>query len=84
MNVRFGVFAPQGWRLDLTEIADPVDQFEAMSAVARAADDGPWDSAWLFDHMHTVPQVRRESTSRRGSPPRRCSATPAGSTLDRW
>lgn len=62
MSVPFGIFAPQGWRMDLTEIADPGDQYEAMTAVARAADRGPWDSVWLFDHMHTVPDVTREST----------------------
>lgn len=56
------MFAPQGWRLDLTEIDDPVGQFEAMSAVARAADSAHWDSVWLFDHLHTVPRVTREST----------------------
>lgn len=36
MSVRFGVFAPQGWRMDLTEIADPIEQYEAMTAVAKA------------------------------------------------
>jgi alkanesulfonate monooxygenase SsuD/methylene tetrahydromethanopterin reductase-like flavin-dependent oxidoreductase (luciferase family) len=62
VSARFGIFAPQGWRLDLTEIADPVEQYEAMTAVARAADRGPWDSVWVFDHLHTVPEVTREST----------------------
>ncbi|HEU4948344.1 MAG TPA: LLM class F420-dependent oxidoreductase [Kribbella sp.] len=61
MTMRFGVFVPQGWRTDLTEIADPVDQWEAMTAVARAADAGPWDSIWLFDHFHTVPEPVRAS-----------------------
>jgi F420-dependent oxidoreductase-like protein len=56
MSVRFGVFVPQGWRMDLVEIADPVEQYEAMTAVARLADAGPWDSIWLYDHLHTVPE----------------------------
>jgi F420-dependent oxidoreductase-like protein len=55
MTARFGIFVPQGWRMDLTEIADPVEQWEAMTAVAKAADEGSWDSIWLFDHFHTVP-----------------------------
>ncbi|MFC5261456.1 LLM class F420-dependent oxidoreductase [Kribbella qitaiheensis] len=59
--MRFGVFVPQGWRMDLVEIADPVEQWEAMTAVARAADAGPWDSIWLFDHFHTVPEPVRET-----------------------
>lgn len=63
MPVKFGVFVPQGWRMDLTEIADPVEQFEAMTAVARAADADPaWDSIWVYDHFHTVPEPTMETT----------------------
>jgi hypothetical protein len=47
MSVRCGVFVPQGWKMDLNEIADPVEQYEAMTEVARAADAGPWDSILL-------------------------------------
>ena len=61
MSVRFGVFAPQGWRMDLTAIADPVEQFEAMTNVARVADQGPWDSVWVYDHFHTVPDPTMNS-----------------------
>jgi F420-dependent oxidoreductase-like protein len=60
--MRFGIFVPQGWRLDLAEIADPVEQFEAMTAVARTADEGEWDSVWVYDHFHTVPQPELETT----------------------
>ncbi|GAA0960179.1 LLM class F420-dependent oxidoreductase [Kribbella koreensis] len=59
--MKFGVFVPQGWRMDLVELADPVEQWEAMTAVARTADAGPWDSIWLFDHFHTVPEPVRET-----------------------
>jgi F420-dependent oxidoreductase-like protein len=62
MSVRFGVFVPQGWKMDLVEIADPVEQYEAMTAVARAADAGPWDSIWLYDHFHTVPEPTVNTT----------------------
>ena len=63
MAVRFGVFVPQGWRMDLVEIADPVEQFEAMTAVAKAADADPaWDSIWVYDHFHTVPEPLLETT----------------------
>jgi F420-dependent oxidoreductase-like protein len=53
--MRFGVFAPQGWRGDLREIADPIEQYEAMTNVARMADKGRWDSIWVYDHFHTIP-----------------------------
>ncbi|MDP9366516.1 MAG: LLM class F420-dependent oxidoreductase [Chloroflexota bacterium] len=63
MAVRFGVFVPQGWRMDLVEIEDPVQQFEAMTAVAKAADAEPgWDSIWVYDHFHTVPEPTMETT----------------------
>ncbi|HEY0698908.1 MAG TPA: LLM class F420-dependent oxidoreductase [Micromonospora sp.] len=50
-GVRFGVVAPQGWRLDLTHLPDPVRQFEAMVGVARRAERLGYDSVWLYDHM---------------------------------
>jgi F420-dependent oxidoreductase-like protein len=59
--VRFGVFVPQGWQMDLVEIADPVEQYEAMTAVARLADAGPWDSIWVYDHFHTTPEPTMNS-----------------------
>jgi F420-dependent oxidoreductase-like protein len=62
MTVRFGVFVPQGWKMDLAEISDPVEQYEAMTAVARAADAGPWDSIWVYDHFHTVPRPTINTT----------------------
>ena len=63
MAVRFGVFVPQGWRLDLVEIRDPIEQFEAMTAVAKAVDADPaWDSIWVYDHFHTVPEPTLETT----------------------
>jgi F420-dependent oxidoreductase-like protein len=62
MSTRFGIFVPQGWRMDLVGIGDPIEQWEAMTAVARAADQGSWDSIWLYDHFHTVPEPSRETT----------------------
>ncbi len=48
--------------MDLVGIGDPVQQWEAMTAVAKAADEGSWDSIWLFDHFHTVPRPSNETT----------------------
>jgi F420-dependent oxidoreductase-like protein len=62
MTTRFGIFVPQGWRMDLVGIGDPVQQWEAMTDVARTADRGSWDSIWLYDHFHTVPEPTMEST----------------------
>jgi F420-dependent oxidoreductase-like protein len=62
MAAKFGVFVPQGWRMDLVEIDDPVAQYEAMTNVAKEADKGGWDSIWVFDHFHTVPEPTMETT----------------------
>ncbi len=48
--------------MDLAAIADPVEQWEAMTAVAKAADRGSWDSIWLYDHFHTVPEPSDQTT----------------------
>jgi len=55
-RMKFGVFVPQGWKMDLAGISDPGEQFEAMTSVAKEAEKGPWDSIWVFDHFHTVPR----------------------------
>lgn len=62
MTVQFGTFVPQGWRLDLMEIADPVEKYEAMTRVAKAADAiDTYDSIWVYDHFHTVPRIEQEA-----------------------
>jgi F420-dependent oxidoreductase-like protein len=61
--VDFGVFVPQGWRMDLVEIENPYEQYEAMARVARVAEEsGGYDSIWVYDHFHTVPEPTRETT----------------------
>ncbi len=62
MTVKFGVFVPQGWRMDLVGINDPIAQYETMSAVAQEAEKLGYDSIWLYDHVHTVPEPTQEPT----------------------
>ncbi|MCV7318622.1 LLM class F420-dependent oxidoreductase [Mycolicibacterium confluentis] len=60
--MRFGLFIPQGWRLDLVGI-EPAKQWEVMRSLAQYADDGSaWDSLWVYDHFHTVPVPTAEAT----------------------
>jgi F420-dependent oxidoreductase-like protein len=59
--MRFGLFIPQGWRLDLVGI--PAEKhWQIMRDLADHADAGPWDSLWVYDHFHTVPVPTDEAT----------------------
>jgi F420-dependent oxidoreductase-like protein len=60
--MKVGVIVPQGWRMDLVGIDDPVEAFETMTRVARTAEELGFDSIWLFDHFHTVPDPTQEMT----------------------
>ena len=59
--MRFGVFIPQGWRLDLVGI-EPRDHWQTMLDLAKHVEAGPWDSLWVYDHFHTVPVPTDEAT----------------------
>src|SRR5437763_2560679 len=59
--MRFGMFVPQGWRHDLVGI-EPASQWGVMRGLALAADAGPWESIWVYDHFHTVPKPSEEAT----------------------
>src|SRR6266853_3650808 len=62
MAMDFGIVVPQGWRMDLVGIADPVEAYETMSRVAREAEAQGFHSIWLYDHFHTVPVPSQEVT----------------------
>ena len=59
--MRFGLFLPQGWRLDLVGV-DTVEHWSTITGLAARADSGPWESVWVYDHMHTAPHTSTEAT----------------------
>ncbi len=59
--MRYGAFIPQGWRLDLVGI-DRSDQWPTMLGVAKTIESLGYESAWVFDHFHTVPVPTQESS----------------------
>lgn len=59
--MRFGTFIPQGWRFDLVGI-EPSDQWRVMRELAQRADEGAWESLWVYDHFHTTPVPSQEAT----------------------
>ncbi len=59
--MRFGAFVPQGWRLDLVDIARS-NHWPVMLDVARTIEQAGYESLWVFDHFHTVPVRTQEPT----------------------
>jgi len=60
--MKFGVTLPQGWTMDLAHVKDPVEAYETMTRVAQTADETGFESVWLVDHFHTIPQPSQEVT----------------------
>ncbi len=59
--MRFGVFVPQGWRLDLVGI-EPAHHWETIRNVAATVEAAGYESLWVYDHFHTVPVATQEAT----------------------
>ena len=60
--MKYGLTLPQGWTMDLAHIKDPVEAYETMTRVAQTADETGFESVWLVDHFHTIPQPSQEVT----------------------
>jgi len=60
--MRFGVFVPQGWKMDLVDFDRGPDKYAALRRVAKEADRLAYDSLWVYDHFHTVPVPSLEAT----------------------
>ena len=59
--MRFGTFAPQGWKGDLDRV--PVrEQWGRITTAATQIEDAGYDSLWVYDHFHTHPVVKQEAT----------------------
>ena len=63
--LRLGLFVPQGWKHDLVDVA-PADHWSVMSGLAQRADRSDlWESIWVFDHFHTVPEPTDQAKNRK-------------------
>ena len=60
--MKFGIALPNGWTMSLVDIKDPVEAYEAMTNVAKSADEAGYEAVWLVDHFHTVPYPSQEVT----------------------
>lgn len=61
MDLQFGVFVPQGWKMELASIADPVDKWSTAVEIAELAESLGYDSLWVYDHFHNVPTPAHET-----------------------
>jgi F420-dependent oxidoreductase-like protein len=59
--MRFGTFVPQGWKSDQDGVATD-QQWDRILDVARVIEEAGYDSIWVYDHFHTHPVVKQEST----------------------
>lgn len=57
----FGVFMPQGWKMELASIDDPRDKWARSVEIALLAEELGYDSLWVYDHFHNVPRPAHEA-----------------------
>jgi F420-dependent oxidoreductase-like protein len=60
-DMRFGAFVPQGWRITLSGI-DVAQHWPTMLGVAKDIERLGYESLWVYDHFHTVPEPTQEVT----------------------
>ena len=96
-DLTFGVFVPQGWKMELASIEDPQAKWQRAVDTAVRAEELGYDSVWVYDHFHNVPTPAHEAvfecwTTHRGDQPAhqphparaRWSAAPPTGTRPCW
>ncbi|MDQ1374056.1 MAG: hypothetical protein QOJ09_1394 [Actinomycetota bacterium] len=61
MPPSFGVFMPQGWKMELSSIDGAPAKWDRAVEIALLAEDLGYDSLWLYDHFHNVPRPAHEA-----------------------
>jgi F420-dependent oxidoreductase-like protein len=59
--MQIGLMAPQGWKGDY-DGWPPADAWARTVELAHQAEALGFESLWVFDHFHTVPEVKDEMT----------------------
>ncbi|MCU1503307.1 MAG: class F420-dependent oxidoreductase [Ilumatobacteraceae bacterium] len=60
-DVMFGVFMPQGWKMELAGIDGAAAKWQKSVDVAVRAEELGYDSIWVYDHFHNVPRPAHEA-----------------------
>ncbi len=57
----FGVFVPQGWKMELASIDGGAAKWAKAVEIATLAEQLGFDSIWVYDHFHNVPRPAHEA-----------------------
>ena len=57
----FGVFIPQGWKMELAGIDGAENKWKKAVEIAVKAEELGFDSIWVYDHFHNVPAPAHEA-----------------------
>ncbi len=57
----FGVFMPQGWKMELVTIDGAEAKWQKAVDIAVLAEELGYDSIWVYDHFHNVPRAAHEA-----------------------
>ncbi len=57
----FGVFMPQGWKMELVGVEGDAEKWNVAVDVALKAEQLGLHSIWVYDHFHNVPRPAHES-----------------------
>ncbi|MEK7424255.1 MAG: TIGR03560 family F420-dependent LLM class oxidoreductase [Actinomycetota bacterium] len=60
-NVIFGMFMPQGWKMELSGIDGAAAKWDKAVEIAVRAEELGYDSIWVYDHFHNVPRPAHEA-----------------------
>ena len=59
--IQFGVFMPQGWKMELSGIDGAAAKWNTAVDIAVKAEELGYDSIWVYDHFHNVPRPAHEA-----------------------
>ncbi|HEY5422544.1 MAG TPA: LLM class F420-dependent oxidoreductase [Ilumatobacteraceae bacterium] len=60
-KIMFGVFMPQGWKMELAGIDGAENKWQKAVDIAVRAEALGYDSIWVYDHFHNVPRPANEA-----------------------
>jgi alkanesulfonate monooxygenase SsuD/methylene tetrahydromethanopterin reductase-like flavin-dependent oxidoreductase (luciferase family) len=60
-KIIFGVFMPQGWKMELASIEGADAKWQKAVDIAIRAEALGYDSIWVYDHFHNVPRPASEA-----------------------